>query len=211
MKELDGRAPLEALLDVSSHPIYPKFDFLGRRMAITAADYLTRCLQDDLIKLSEIKSIVEFGTGDGTGTLATTRLAEVARARVIALERSDEAKEIIDFGILPAQQVKIEDGIASLDAMRESGETCDLLAGFLFSLGKSRKGKLIHRLIPAARGVLSPHGKMLLTSDNKTINAVEKVFQMEGIDYNRITAGRGHFYIGFPHSGLVTSLKQKPT
>jgi hypothetical protein len=172
------------ITDLEDTPLWPQLDNYDRKRLDSYRADLNNCHRFGYIDLSQVRSIIDFGAGDGTPTLISLRLAELNGGTVDALElHKAPAQVIVDRGILPPERVHDGDGLDFLQAMASRGETCDLITVFHGGPFSMENEDLARNLLVAASWALAPGGHLFITSDSGSIRFMERLFTAEGIDY----------------------------
>lgn len=190
-------------INLDQLPAFKKLNVLqafGARLALTAIQLGVNMGHIDTSRLSRI---ADFGAGGGGPTFALVEVAKASGGQVTAIENNRKsAAEIVDSGILPQEQVRIEDGIRHLEKAREiEGEGYDLVTSFM--LGPDISGKLFRDLAHASARGLNEGGNLLVTSDAGTFAAAKEICEKSGVQYKFIHGVSEGDKIVVPHTLII--------
>jgi SAM-dependent methyltransferase len=188
------------MVNIESHPNFAQLDpHVAQWGARTADTVLNMAQGHKYLDLSSKKKILDFGAGSGGPTLALVQLAEQTGGKVEAVEPWQKGvAEIVESGVLPAEDVYVEDGIEFLSKRGQSGNKFDLITAFMF--GPDADGSFSNQLIAAASRALEPSGQLLVTSDGGTMEAVQHTCDLRGVKYEHIYAIPGEV----PETVIIT-------
>ncbi|MCS7091976.1 MAG: hypothetical protein NZM26_01340 [Patescibacteria group bacterium] len=122
-----------ATIRLENNPIFNKlvpFQVQGARLALNA---ITIAVRMKYIDVNKLKRIADFGAGIGGPTFALVEIAKVLGGQVSAIEQDERlATKIVDLGISPKDNVRIEDGIQHISNVKNTGaEGYDLVTSFM--------------------------------------------------------------------------------
>ena len=189
-------------IDIGKHPTFAEFDSLGQGSAKRAINSLQAAIREGYLNVGKVKRILDFGAGRGGPTFVLTRVAKVIGADVEAIEKSDvDARYIVTSGILPANKVHIGNGVKFLK--KQPGEEYDLITGFMFGPDDAH-ASLFQKMARASSRALSPHGRLLINSEMRTVAEIERVAKVNHIEYSRIQGvGRDLTTLIFPQAEVA--------
>ena len=153
-----------------------------QKAAVRAQSSLNAMVTRGHLDLRQCKRMFEFGAGTGGASFVLARLALLNGGTVEVAELEPEhADHIVQSQILPPESVHVGDGVNRLRQLARVGKKFDLLAAFMF--GPDYFGHNIKRLLPAAGEALDNGGKLLVSSDPQTMEAVRTVCSDRGIEF----------------------------
>ncbi len=149
---------------------------------------------------------MDFGAGAGGPTIALTELVKLNGGSVEAIDsRPNLIQDMIDSGILPTDRAHHGDGLEFLSGT-DSQDQYDLITAFMFGPDNT-DGGLTNQLLDASQNALKAGGKLLITSDARTMPIVRGICNRPGINYNYITGVR--LENGFMPDTIVASFNRK--
>jgi hypothetical protein len=169
------------LIDVSSHPWYPRLYGRHELGAMTAQAVLNYWAESGLLDLGNVRRSLDFGAGMAGPTTAPVQLA---RQNGGIAEAIDEI-ELNFLGSRPTSIVGPEhwhtgDGIEFLGSAASTGRY-DLITAFM--LGPDVEGELASNLFDVSRNALREDGRLVLTSDPWTMFAAKLVCEEQRISH----------------------------
>ncbi len=177
--------PTPLSIDLRSNPMFQgarKIDKLGASWAEFA---LSMAGMSGHIDLERCRRIIDFGAGFGGPTLALTELVRKNGGVVDAVEVSEGHMRLaVENGFVDPDHAHTADGIDFLEQLEEEGRQVDLVTAFMF--GPDGNGDFARLFLNAASSVLKPDGKVLMTSDQGTMSAIERVIQQNGTPYEYV-------------------------
>jgi hypothetical protein len=164
-------------LDIEQFPDFrqnPYFSWQrdGSRYSLKA---IQDALRRGLLHLADFDHVVDFGAGGGGPTFLVDQICKTTGGQIEALE--NDPKQLSHLKkVVPLVPVFSGDGIEQLSMM--NGRVSLITA---FTFGPDESGDFFAKLAKASSSALRPNGKLVVYSDDKTINAVLDRLSASGI------------------------------
>jgi hypothetical protein len=179
---------------------------------LQACSVLGRAISIGALDPRRIQTVCDFGACMGASTYALKRVLRLAGEAITALEQNSvTAKILAGRKIIPSENVLSTDGI---DYLRRGQKKFDLIAAFMLSDGQSpivngvispMPGlEMAEKFIEAVPHSLNPGGKLLVCSDENTMNTVLWFCSQRHLKVQPVVNDTGTYPILGPMSAVVS-------